>query len=1070
MKQEQEVLQKLDIHAQQQNQTEAVITQPLQERRELERPDLKPYPLEFGQEMFVLQDKRTLAQVVRARNQRIQSLRQDETETQEEKKLTFKQKAENRDRTLRDEISILNRNKRFILGDTPEMAALKKKAVALTNYLNSKTVMNDMRENGSINPQKFLLTTNKVFNAAIEACTWYLDHKTPSKWWGKGKERYEMVGRIKRRAEAERKAYSEAHTALVQNAIIGASREKKTPREVLESIRTTRVIGKPEWQNQGNSTDVYKVVLQIEGTNRTFYMKENLPLISADIPGFLERRTGQLSASLAHKKAGEADSEEKRMTENHTDETDYANGTALLQAMKNKLDNEEDVAERHKMEQRFANFFGWDFDEMFKEYHAYRSALINGNKDGDKLEEVLQVWREKAKDQTNTMAQKILAQLLEAKTKAEGEQDVQPMTAFEWMKQQICSGDGRGLDPEKDKDLIDLMEEMQEKNEEELKQNGAGRIETLFRITLGKEVELYGQMKQRGSISDNDISAANNIATAELAKEAGFEDVVCDSYATVASYENRAGEYKQNFVTVIEVAEGEEMVELLHKAMEEKKKIHYTPKAIEQLMQLHAMDLITLQVDRHGRNFKCDCVKDADGNYVIKSVKAYDNDMSFTEQSLAQVFMNQEGTSTKKAGFLPPLFKTVKKNSPEYIYLAKKYFMLDAKRSLRATSKPQYYNDDEKKMIDMSERDADKLMVMPFKFTDSFSEEGGTVMDRKTGKELSENTKEAKAATKELITLIADLKKLIFRDKRLEDPNGFYVQNSIRTDLTDDEKIGLGKLIRRLEILHEKYDFTNNVKLGLTSQIFLERLIGKMVPNMVGAKEGWITAMLYYLSNTYSADQKVQEGYKTIVVETEEMKALRKKEGQPGEEGDLYVPTLLHFSKKAYDNIQRLYNRLMDNDPALIGKLNDMHISDELSGTQTVSKLAALKTRVKETLDQLMEAKAAAENFYKAMGYAEGDPKAKFFLESKDFEAFDDLSELSWNPGETYLAIDNDQYLAGQEEFAELMTSGEKQQWLDAVNVRLTDQKRHKFHKVDNLDNPLSGKLYKEPAGVQGAA
>ena len=111
-----------------------------------------------------------------------------------------------------------------------------------------------------------------------------------------------MVGRIKRRAEAERKAYSEAHTALVQNAIIGASGTKKTPREVLENIRTTRVIGKPEWQNQGNFTDVYKRVLQIDGQNRTFYMKENLPMIHKDLDGFLKRRTSQLKVSQENKK------------------------------------------------------------------------------------------------------------------------------------------------------------------------------------------------------------------------------------------------------------------------------------------------------------------------------------------------------------------------------------------------------------------------------------------------------------------------------------------------------------------------------------------------------------------------------------------------------------------------------------------------------------------------------------------------------------------------------------------------------------------------------------------------
>jgi hypothetical protein len=45
------------------------------------------------------------------------------------------------------------------------------------------------------------------------------------------------------------------------------------------------------------------------------------------------------------------------------------------------------------------------------------------------------------------------------------------------------------------------------------------------------------------------------------------------------------------------------------------------------------------------------------------------------------------------------------------------------------------------------------------------------------------------------------------------------------------------------------------------------------------------------------------------------------------------------------------------------------------------------------------------------------------------------------------------------------MTPGEKQQWLDATNTRLTDQKRHKFRKIDDVtNNPLSGELYKGAA------
>lgn len=76
-------------------------------------------------------------------------------------------------------------------------------------------------------------------------------------------------------------------------------------------------------------------------------------------------------------------------------------------------------------------------------------------------------------------------------------------------------------------------------------------------------------------------------------------------------------------------------------------------------------------------------------------------------------------------------------------------------------------------------------------------------------------------------------------------------------------------------------------------------------------KEGWITAMLYYLTNRYCNNKNVQKGYQSInMEEPETMKALHRKDGEPGEEGDLYVPTMLHFDKKAYENLVTLNNRL----------------------------------------------------------------------------------------------------------------------------------------------------------------
>ncbi len=1081
MKNEEQVKQKLQNQmqtAQKKQQANIQINKQNEQAYVLKKPDEVPYPLNFGDAMFVLQDTRKVSDIVAQRDARNNELLADkENKDKTKPKLTFKERVTKKAESFKDDVSILNKNKRFILGDTPQMAALKRKVIALHNFLNSPDELNKMRKDGkSIDPAKFLETVKTVFNEAIEACEWYLQNKTPSSWWGKGKERYRMVSKIKTQAEADLQSYTMAHTALVQNAVVLSSGQMNTPLAVLQNILTTEVIGQPEWQNQGNSTDVYKIKLRINGEEKTFYMKENLQLISANIPAFLDRRKKQLSVSQQNKKANKPDKEEQRMVENKTDDVDYQNGINLLEKMKEKLDNEGNMNERHKMEQRFANFFGHDFDEMFKEYHAYVSALENNEQVS--VADLLEEWQDKLDaDQNNYMAQQIVKALKDAVNSENGEKP-KPITAFEWMKDRICKEES-GLDPDKDKDIIKLLGEMQEKNANERKKDtGAGRIETLFRVTLGKEVELYGQMKQRGNIADNEIAAANNSATAELAKQAGFTEVICDSYSTLATYKDRTGQDVQNFVTVIEVAEGEEMVELLHSAIRNKKKIKYTPNAIRQLIKLHAMDLVCLQVDRHGRNFKCDVINDNEGNYVVTSIKAYDNDMSFTEESLLNVFLSKDKKDTKKAGFLPPIFKTVKKNSLEYVHLAKNYFHMKAKRGLNPPpkgSKPQFTNR-KGQLQDMNDKAADILMIMPFKQPEDFMAKKGEVKKRavlnrkgevvEEAKELSYESQEGRKAIDEFNSLIKGLMDILYVSKTKDDDKKYFMEFNIKEKLSDDEKQTLGQLIKRLEALHENYDFTDNVEFnGYMARTFINVLTNNMFNNCVGAKEGWITAMLHYLTNRYCKDDFVQKGYQEMALEEpKEMQALHRKDQEPGEEGDLYVPTLLHYDNEAYKNLCELDRKLNEGDPDLIGKLNDRHITDE-AGQGRISKLQALKNRVRETIDQLKAAEKAAQNFYKAMGYDEKDKRAKFFLDREDYKEFSDLKEFTWNAGETYLAIDNDQFLAGQEEFSTLMTPGEKQQWLDATNTRLTDQKRHKFRKIDDVtNNPLSGEIYRGAA------
>ena len=181
------------------------------------------------------------------------------------------------------------------------------------------------------------------------------------------------------------------------------------------------------------------------------------------------------------------------------------------------------------------------------------------------------------------------------------------------------------------------------------------------------------------------------------------------------------------------------------------------------------------------------------------------------------------------------------------------------------------------------------------------------------------------------------------------------------------------------------------------------------------------------------------------------------KKDEPGEKGDLYVPTMLHFSKRAYRNLLSMQRKLKEDDN-LIGQLADMNITDEKSREQERSKLEALRKRVDQEIDELHQAEKLAQVFYKAKGYK--GVHAKFFLDDEEAGEIEDLGEFTWNAGETYLAIDNDEYMAGQKEFYDLMTDGEKQQWLNATNNRLTDQKRHKYHAVETLENPLSNKIH----------
>jgi len=299
-----------------------------------------------------------------------------------------------------------------------------------------------------------------------------------------------------------------------------------------------------------------------------------------------------------------------------------------------------------------------------------------------------------------------------------------------------------------------------------------------------------------------------------------------------------------------------------------------------------------------------------------------------------------------------------------------------------------------------------------------------------------------------------------------------YIMNKLLkkdSELTEEELTKLGALTYEIQKIHENYDFTDVHLTGAIKAIFerwgyLDRVMPVTDDEHRGVVEAWLDSLLYYLTNAYGHDKAFMRGYDSKKIKSlgavRELE-IKKGENKPGEEGDLYVPTMLHFSYKAYRNLQRMQKKLKEGENnSLLKDLADSNITDQQSGNQKRSKLTALRMRVDQQLKQLKEAEKAAKIFYKAKGYT--GVHAKFFLTDEEAEQIKDLREFTWNAGETYLAIDNDEYLAGQEEFYKMMTEGEKMQWLNATNNRYTDQKRHKFHKVNTIkDNPLSNTIYR---------
>ena len=931
----------------------------------------------------------------------------------------------------------------FFNSESAEMKRVKESVSYLNNIL-SQPIEKYFKSGGEnvFDSSGLKALIDEAFDDAIKACNEYIDAKNAQgeKTRSTGVRRLRKVRDMLSLCEREKYHYSYLVDAIKSGEIDcdPATVSQKSMLE-LTTLHLSAVADTTEWQHQGNSTDVYKITVGKE----TYYIKENLQLISADIEGFLDRRLEQLRVSREH--CGDEENEENRMFKAGMKEEDYNACIGLLETMKHELDTKEG-AEKERAKASFIEFFSHDFDKMFTELRVNNTAAKLLEEDGGEFD--LKKWEDIAKDKNDIMysaAVYILDAYKEQnKDNKEQKKEKPPIvtkSALDWVTDKLKLSNNKLLG--------DALKKV-------YGQKGDKRLEDLFRISLGKEVELFGQMRDRMDGDEREIAAANNTATHVLADKFGFNNLVAGSKTKVVRFKNRAGKMVEAFCTVIEEAKGDEYLDILKNARDKNLKIDYTPHALQQLMQLEAFDRLCMQVDRHGRNFKCDWVKEGD-SIVIKSIKSYDHDMSFGEESLKGAFTadknkdeNAPDNQMKMKGYLPNPTLRIKKGSAEYKYIRSKYFGIDF---------PEYLQNKKETRLNKFQLSqfrgikTDSLMELVL-FNDKYAIMGdydyvtkklegsnkyfGALKDNK-GNELDDDAQEA--VFDEFKKICQNLFDIVRNKNTTKEDN-----RRIKRTYSKEESIKLMKEVGRLRRLMDKYDFTgiktNTGGQGLL-QFWMEMFTNTMIErNRLMGDDG------------ATAEDLEVETIKMTAQQKEDIKLLT----DPNT-GDLIMPAMLHFDQKTYDNICMLADPKQRKD--VVTRYKTLNFRKE--------KIDALIKRAEEMLPMIKEAQKKAEAFFRITG-AKG-VKAQFFLNEGDYEKFDSIDELSLDPGQTYLSICNDKYLYGKEDFSKMASNSEKRTAYEEEKKKHNDPKLwndkgygagENSNKMTELfNNPLRGKIKK---------
>ncbi|MCR5655624.1 MAG: hypothetical protein K6G07_08320 [Lachnospiraceae bacterium] len=501
--------------------------------------------------------------------------------------------------------------------------------------------------------------------------------------------------------------------------IDGLCSDKKITKEEAEAQKAALAF------DENNKDDLYRMyTLMKESEIRKLDDEANKLLVTYDNPSIkgeerevVRKRLSELDEEI-HQNRFER--EEYRL-EGRMSDGDYDLALNVLRAIKTQLDSAGD--NKKAVTEKYVKLFAHDFDQFFSGLADYNNRIekLNGDKTAlaNTIESMKNAYPEEDKMPIG------VKRVIEAFTKAMAG-DLKKMTETEWFKEHLSEFGITDTDP-----VYIALQACTQQDEHGLSK--------LFRRSMGKEVELFGQQAERSGLTDSEALATNNTASSRVAAIAGFEDVVTSSFKSLLEFkEVQKDKATMSLVTMSEEAPGEEMLSVVEEAENlrkihglKKSPIHYTPQAMRQLNRLQVFDTLTLQTDRHWRNFKCEVerTKDDDGNplLLIRSLKAYDHDQSFGPKSLKQYFKDVKDpktgeVSTKREGFLPPLMMTVDKKSTMYDYInmtkeggkAKGKFMDMIKAPRYRTEDMIYYDENfntDKKKRDIYEAEPFHMML-----------------------------------------------------------------------------------------------------------------------------------------------------------------------------------------------------------------------------------------------------------------------------------------------------------------------------------------------------------------------